>query len=102
MLISELVAGFRKIAEDTERRARKSGVDRLTQADLMDAAAKCHWLAGEASALCRKLGQVPAACEACLEKCPQPPEQRSILEAPTCDAYAELPTNPGLEWRLAR
>ncbi|MBJ7402658.1 MAG: hypothetical protein JHD07_04900 [Bradyrhizobium sp.] len=67
--MNELVASFRKMADDAERRARASGVDRLTQANLIDAAAKCHWLAGEASALCSKLGQVPAACDTCLEKC---------------------------------
>lgn len=71
MSMNELVASFRKMADDAERRARARGVDRLTKANLIDAAAKCHWLAGEASALCSKLGQIPAACDTCLEKCPQ-------------------------------
>lgn len=76
MSMNELVASFRKIAEDAERQARSTGIDRSTQANLIDAAAKCHWLAGEASALCSKLGQVPAACERCSEKCPQPAGER--------------------------
>lgn len=70
--MNELVASFRKMADDAERRASASGIDRLTQANLIDAAAKCHWLAGEASALCIKLGEAPAACDTCLEKCLQP------------------------------
>lgn len=88
--MNELVASFRKIAEDAERQARSRGIDRTTQADLIDAAAKCHWLAGEASALCSQLGRVPTACDRCLEKCPQPARKPLVSEA----GQARRPVSP--------
>jgi hypothetical protein len=88
--MNELVASFRKIAEDAERQARSRGIDRTTQADLIDAAAKCHWLAGEASALCSKLEQIPTACERCLEKCPQPARKPLVSEAGRAPRTASL------------
>lgn len=79
--LAELAASFRRIAEDAERDARSAGIDRVTQTNLIDAAAKCHWLAGEASTLCRKLGPVPATCERCSEKCLRSAEESLAFEA---------------------
>lgn len=69
----EALALLRRTAEECERRAREPESAAMAKAEMMDLAAKWHWLAGEAATLCRKrkelTGGEDAACASCMERC---------------------------------
>ncbi len=69
----EAIALMRRTADECESRARKSDTAVAVRAEMMVAAAKWHWLAGEAATLCRSSkesnGDDYDACDQCLERC---------------------------------
>ncbi|MDI1265704.1 MAG: hypothetical protein PS018_20855 [bacterium] len=69
----EALALLRRTAEACELEAREPDNAAMVRAEMMDLAAKWHWLAGEAATLCRKrkelTGDEDAACASCLERC---------------------------------
>jgi hypothetical protein len=69
----ETIALLRKAADECERRARQPDRAGAIKAEMMDLAAKCHRLAGEAAMLCRMSkkfdGDDDATCAQCLERC---------------------------------
>ena len=69
----DAIALLRSTAEECGRRARDPVGAAIARAELMDLAAKWHWLAGEVAALCRKrkelIGGENAACALCRERC---------------------------------
>ena len=69
----EAIALLRRSADECECRARKPDSAGAVKAEMMDVAAKWHWLAGEAAILCKKSNELngcdDAACAQCLEGC---------------------------------
>lgn len=71
----EAIARLRKIAEECESRGRPDANTRREtafQAEMMDEAARWHWLASEAAKLCQQrnaVSRIGVACAECLEKC---------------------------------
>ena len=67
------ITELRATADQFEQRAKLSGRSRSEQAEMMDLAFKCHWLAREATIMCRQSkeldGGKDAACAQCLHRC---------------------------------
>lgn len=67
------ITELRAKADVFEQRSKLSGHSRSEQAELMDLAFKCHWLAREAAIMCRQSkdldGGKDAACDQCLQRC---------------------------------
>ena len=72
--MTEAIALLRRTADECECRAKRmdsGGV--VVRAEMMDAAAKWHWLAGEAAKLCKSSKESndkdADGCGQCLERC---------------------------------
>ena len=69
----EAIALLRRIADECECQARTSNLgQKATQAEMMDIAAKWHWLARTAASLCKRseeLNGTLVGCSSCSEKC---------------------------------
>lgn len=67
------ITELRATADVFEQRAKLSGRSRSDQAEMMDLAFKCHWLAREAAMMCRQSkdlnGGKDADCDQCLQRC---------------------------------
>lgn len=67
------ITELRATADAFEHRAKLSSISRSDQAEMVDFAFKCHWLAREVTLLCRRSkdleGGKDAACDHCLQKC---------------------------------
>lgn len=69
----ETIALLRRAADECESRARKPDSAGAVKAEMMDVAAKCHRLAGDAAKLCERSKELnsgaDAACARCSERC---------------------------------
>jgi pyruvate-formate lyase len=68
----EAIAHLRKIADEVEALARKSGMDPAARAEMIDMAARWQYLAGEAAWLCNRTEQLRHGrtdCTGCAEGC---------------------------------
>lgn len=67
------ITELRAKADAFERRAKLSVRSSSEQAEMMDLTFKCHWLAREATIMCRQSkdldGGRDAACDQCLHGC---------------------------------
>lgn len=67
------ITELRAKADEFEQRAKLSGRSRSEKAEMMDLAFKCHWLAREATIMCRQSkdldGGKDADCDRCLQRC---------------------------------
>jgi hypothetical protein len=68
----DAIARLRSTADECECRARKSDSAEV-KTEMMDLAARWHWLAGEAAILCRRSKELnggdDTACASCQERC---------------------------------
>ena len=71
--MNQAIALLRRTAEECESRAREPDSAWAVKAEMMDIAAKWHWLAGEAASLCKRSKELnvgdDASCAQCLERC---------------------------------
>lgn len=68
----EAIARLRRIADDTEDKARELAKDRDAQSEMIDVAMQWRWVAAQASKICeqqRKLNGSRALCADCSEQC---------------------------------
>ena len=69
----QAIAILRRTADECESRARKPGTAGMDKTEMMDVAAKWHYLAGEVAILCKRSKELnnddDAACSQCSEGC---------------------------------